>query len=224
MRTKIYQINRDRDSNRVKFTSLEGLERFQGIAAVDASLYDEVFNADIDEVDLEAIYSRFNQDKHPLFRGHSLSVSDVVVNDNGAFFCDSVGFKSIEFDESQTQKPEGLMKIVYVEPHRAPFEAEIPNRLEAEQKAVMGYIEPIYNDDGTCLVGNEEAKLIGMDGNRHLDYGGVLAGPFFICGTTEEEFCGLTDEQVDKYLEKYHEIEEISPEEVQADTGFVFYF
>jgi len=88
----------------------------------------------------------------------------------------------------------------------------------------MGYIEPIYNDDGTCLVGNEEAKLIGMDGNRHLDYGGVLAGPFFVCGTTEEEFCGLTDEQVDKYLEKYHEIEEISPEEVQADTGFVFYF
>ena len=224
MRTKIYQINRDRDSNRVKFTSLEGLERFQGSAAVDASLYDEVFNADIDEVDLEAIYSRFNQDKHPLFRGHSLSVSDVVVNDNGAFFCDSVGFKSIEFDESQTQKPEGLMKIVYVEPHRAPFEAEIPNTLEAEQKAVMGYIEPIYNDDGTCLVGNEEAKLIGMDGNRHLDYGGVLAGPFFVCGTTEEEFCGLTDEQVDKYLEKYHEIEEISPEEVQADTGFVFYF
>lgn len=224
MRTKIYQINRDRDSNRVKFTGLAGLERLQGSSTVDASLYDEAFNADIDEVDLEAIYSRFNLDKHPLFRGHSLSVSDVVVNDNGAFFCDSVGFKSIEFDESQTQKPEGLMKIVYVEPHRAPFEAEIPNTLEAEQQAVMGYIEPVYNEDGTCLVGNEEAKLIGLDGNRHLDYGGVLAGPFFVCGTTEEDFCGLTDEQVNKYLEKYKEIEEISPEEVQADTGFVFYF
>lgn len=70
--------------------------------------YQEVFNADIDETDLEAIYTRFNTNHHPLFRGHSLSVSDVVVTDNGAFFVDSIGFKKINFDETKTYKPENI--------------------------------------------------------------------------------------------------------------------
>ena len=95
MRTRIYQINSKRDVNRVKFEGLDLLERYQGSSAVDPSIYDEVFNAEIDETDLEAIYQRFNTVGHPLHRGHSLSVSDVVVNDNGAFFCDSIGFQPI---------------------------------------------------------------------------------------------------------------------------------
>lgn len=95
MRTKIYQINSERDTKHAKFEGLELLERYQSSAAVDSSIYDEVFNAEIDETDLEAIYQRFNTIGHPLHRGHSLSVSDVVVNDNGAFFCDSIGFRPI---------------------------------------------------------------------------------------------------------------------------------
>ena len=121
MRTKIYQINSKRDVNRVKFEGLELLERYQDSSAVDPSIYDEVFSAEIDETDLEAIYQRFNTVGHPLHRGHSLSVSDVVVNDNGAFFCDSIGFLPIMFDESQTQKSDNLMRVVYVEPHKAPY-------------------------------------------------------------------------------------------------------
>ena len=136
MRTKIYQINSKRDVNRVKFEGLDLLERYQGSSAVDPSIYDEVFNAEIDETDLEAIYQRFNTVGHPLHRGHSLSVSDVVVNDNGAFFCDSIGFQPIAFDESQTQKPDNLMRVVYVEPHKAPYIADVAHTLEAEQKAV----------------------------------------------------------------------------------------
>ena len=54
MRTKIYQINSKRDVNRVKFEGLELLERYQGSSAVDPSIYDEVFSAEIDETDLEA--------------------------------------------------------------------------------------------------------------------------------------------------------------------------
>ena len=86
MRTKIYQINSKRDVNRVKFEGLDLLERYQGSSAVDPSIYDEVFNAEIDETDLEAIYQRFNTVGHPLHRGHSLSVSDVVVNVANSFF------------------------------------------------------------------------------------------------------------------------------------------
>ena len=43
---------------------------------------------------------------------------------------------------------------------------------------------------------NEEGKLIGMEGNRRIgDGSSIIAGPFFICGTTEEDFRGLTDNE-----------------------------
>jgi hypothetical protein len=113
-----------------------------------------VFSAEIDETDLEQIYQRFNTVGHPLYRGHSLSVSDVVVNDNGAFFCDSIGFQPIAFDESQTQKPDNLKRVVYVEPQRAPYIADVAHTLEAgAESGGDGLIEPIDNDDGTRLVG-----------------------------------------------------------------------
>ena len=224
MKVKIYQMNADRDRHLIKFLGLESMKKFMGVNSVDSSLYDEVFNAELDTDNLEEIYTRFNTEKHPLHRGHALSVSDVVVTDKGAFFCDSVGFKQIKFDESQTQKPENLMRVLYVEPGKAPYEAEIGNDLRSMQRAVgNGLIEPIFMDDGCVLVGNEESKLRGMQGNRHLDGGGIIAGPFFICGDAGEDFRSLTDEEVNKYMEKYAEPENISDDETQSDVGFIFY-
>lgn len=224
MQTKIYQINMDRDTDRIKFMDMESTRKFQKSPAINAGIYDEVFSGDIDETNLEEIFQRFNSTGHPLHRGHSLSVSDVVVNDNGAFFCDSFGFQKIDFDESQTQKPDNLMRVVYVEPHRPAFEAEIRKDLESMQKAVGGLIEPIGLDDGICLVGNEESKLIGMDGNRRIfDGNTIIAGPFFVCGDGDESFRSLTQEEVDHYLDEFSQPEDISPEEVEADTGFVFF-
>jgi hypothetical protein len=185
MRIKIYQINPDRDTNRIAHTRLSELERFQGSPDVQASIYDEVFNAVIDQDDLEDIFFLFNTDGHPLYRGGSMKVSDVVVTEEGAFYCDSVGFKPVTFDESQTQKPDNLLKVVYVEPGKPPYEAEILHTLEAQQKAVGGFIEPVYLEDDITLVGNEESKLIGMPGNRRLDSGSIIAGPFYLVGTPE---------------------------------------
>ena len=121
MRVKIYQINHNRDTHQVKFENLSHLEMFQGSPKVDASIYDEVFSAEMDTDDLEALYAQFNTKGHPLHRGHSMSVSDVVVTPEGAFFCDSVGFAKVDFDESKTQKPDNLLKTVYVEPGKAMF-------------------------------------------------------------------------------------------------------
>lgn len=138
MRVKIYQINSARDNANRKFMSLKDGE------AVDSSIYDEVFNAEIDEMNLEEIYARFNTEGHPLHRGHSLSVSDIVVMNGKAHICQSFGFKEIPFDVSQTQKPDNLMRVVYVEPNRPAYEAEVVHTLEGEQRAVKGYIEPVY--------------------------------------------------------------------------------
>lgn len=224
MNIKIYQINIKRDKNCVKFLHYDHLDSFQETKDINASIYDEVFSGDVDCSDLEAVFQKFNTEGHPLHRGHSLSVSDIVATEDGAYYCDSVGFKKVDFDESLTQKPDNLMRIVYVEPHRTPYISEIEHTLDAEQKAVGGLIEPIYNDDGTCLVGNEESKLIGMDGNRYLNDGhSIIAGPFFVCGTTEDDFRGLTDEEVVKYMTRFAEPEDISQDDVEADTGFTFY-
>ena len=221
MRVKIYQINSERDSDRIHFLGSDERNNLFGNLNINPLAYDEVFNADIDETDPEEIFRRFNTDYHPLYRGYSLSVSDVVVTEKGAYFCDSIGFKPIEFDESQTQKPANLLKVVYVEPNRPAFEAEIVDEYKFLSKAVGGLIETIYNDDGTIMVGNDEAKLIGMKGNRYLDNGtSIIAGPFFVIGDAGENFRSLTDEETEKYLSKYAEPEEISDEETQADVVF----
>ena len=93
------------------------------------------------------------------------------------------------------------------------------------QKAVHGLLEVIYiGDPSVTLVGNEEAKLIGMEGNRRVNDGAtIIAGPFFVVGDDGEEFRSLTDEEVVKYMAEFSEPEDISPEEVAADTGFYIY-
>ena len=222
MKIKIYQINGNRDKNRVKFTRHDLLQKYQGTSDIDASLYDEVFSGEVECPDLESVYMAFNTQPQPLHRGHSFSVSDIVVNEDGAYFCDSFGFKKVDFDESQTQKPDNLLKIVYVEPHKPPVLAEIENTSYAFQRAVLGGFEEFWNEDGTVLLGNRSAKLDGMDGNRRYCYGEkIVAGPFFAVGVEgEDSFRSLTDEEAQKYMERFAEIDDISQEEVEADIGF----
>lgn len=223
MRIKIYQIDPERDTQNVKFLGMANRERLYPGQAVDPSIYDEVCSAEIETSDLEEIYRRFNTEGHPLHRGHSLSISDVVVMGNDAYFCDSIGFRKITFDEAQTHKPDDLMRVVYVEPGKPPYEAEIPTTLEGQQRAVMGLIDLVYLGNDTILVCNDEGKLRHMAGNRTLDSGTIIAGPFFICGDDGDTFRSLTDEEVETCMERFAQPEDISPEEVQADTGFYFF-
>ena len=224
MEIKIYQINPERDGGKIKFLPYESVRMMQEKENIDASIYDEVFCGDVDCSNLEEIYMKFNTVGHPLHRGHSLSVSDIVKTSDGCYFCNNVGFTKVAFEDSLAQKPENLMRIVYVEPHRKPYTSEIPHMLKAEQRAVCGLIEIVYNGDGTCIVCNDEAKLIGMEGNRYLDNGQtIIAGPFFVCGTIEDDFRGLTDQEVKRYMDRFAQPEDISQAEVEADTGYIIY-
>lgn len=223
MQTKIYQINSERDKKSIKFFGLEEIEKLTGTTEIDPALYDEVFNYDIEETEPERIHSRFNSVYHPLFRGHSLSVTDVIVNENGAFFCDSSEYRKIDFDESKTQKPDNLMRIIYVEPHKVPHIAEVAHNFKALQRAVCGSIETISNGDGTCISYNQMAKENGMEGNRRIgDGSSIIAGPFFICGETESAIRSLSDEEVVRYMDRFKEPEDISDDEVREDVGITF--
>ncbi|WP_423741379.1 YodL domain-containing protein [Faecalibacterium sp. 7] len=94
----IYQL-RNKDSTRdYRF---EPYDRLQAAGrTVDKSNYTEVYTAPLAAgTTLEDIYRTFNVDHPADFKGHSLSVSDVVVlHQNGhdtAHYCDSVGFQQV---------------------------------------------------------------------------------------------------------------------------------
>lgn len=223
MQVRVYQIDPDRDQNRICYASLNDLPKYQGSSTVDESLYDQVLRADVGCKSLEQLYTLLNTKGHPLHHGGQMKVSDVVVTAEGAFYCDCFGFVEIEFDESKTHIPADCMRVLYVEPGKIPYETEIPNSLESEQQAVQGLIDLVYLDHGAILVCNDEGKLIGMDGNRVLDNGSIIAGPFFIAGDAGENFCSLTDEQGVHFMQRFMKPEDISQEDVRSDTRFIFY-
>lgn len=215
---RVFQINKDRDIHGRCFMPLEG-------QAVDPFIYDEVYSGPVPDADPEAIFQQFNVHIPPLHRGWSMSPSDVIEVEGKYLFVDNFGFEEIPFDTSQTQKPEDLLRIVAIDPGYPAYEAEVGPDLQSMQRAVGGgLIEVTYPfGDNAVMVGNEEAKLIGMEGNRRIG-GGVYAGPLFIVGDDGEGgFCSLTDEQTAGYCQEFAQPEDISMEEVQADTGMRFY-
>ena len=101
------------------------------------------------------------------------------------------------------------MKVVICEPGQYARIAEIEPTLTAEQKVVGGLIDCVYPwpNDRAALVCNDEGKLNGMPLNRALEDYDVIAGTFFICGISGENFCSLTEEQTARYLQKFHDQE-----------------
>lgn len=113
---------------------------------------------------------------------------------------------------------DNLLAVVFVEPHKKPVVRKLRNEYEDISHAVGGLIEHIYQEDGTILVANEESKLLGMDGNRRIHDGkSILAGPFFVVGDDGEEYRSLTEAEIKKYMERFDEVEEITPKEVADD-------
>jgi len=78
MNIRIYQINTEKDSDRKAFLCLDTLERMNGSNTVDSSIYDKVFEGNVDCSGLESVYRMFNVNHPEGYTGRSLSVSDVV--------------------------------------------------------------------------------------------------------------------------------------------------
>ena len=95
----IYQVPAGPEGRDFRYRSYEELQA-AGLT-VDRKNYALVYTAPLDgKTTLEDIYRTFNTDERPAdFRGHSLSVSDVVVINRGgkeeAHYCDSIGFTPV---------------------------------------------------------------------------------------------------------------------------------
>ena len=158
-------------------------------------------------------------------------ISSVVLRNDievGSYFVDHVGFKKLdEFDTTKCAEMDGL-RMLMIQPHRTPIVTFVREDIDDLQRAVSDHgedsrIQYTYPFDDDCMVlGNDDAKCIGMEGNRRFGES-IYAGPIFITRDNHNSgLCSLTDEQVQKYSEMFAEPQDISQDEVQADMGFTF--
>ena len=94
----IYQLKDTEEARDIHFMGMDYLES-KGIAVTKEN-YDLLYTAPLEEgTSLEDIYTHFNIDRPADFRGHSLSVSDVVVlhqnGENTSHYVDSFGYREV---------------------------------------------------------------------------------------------------------------------------------
>ena len=144
----IYQLKRGDETRDLRFEPYDRLTVAGHV--VDPANYDLIYSAPLAPgTSLEAIFTRFNLDHPKDFKGHSLSVSDVVVlHQNGqdtAHYVDSIGYRQTP----EFLQPQNYLKHVedIVEQNDNNFDGIInntpqtPSVRELEQKAKAG--EPI---------------------------------------------------------------------------------
>lgn len=91
---------------------------------------------------------------------------------------------------------------------------------KAMQTIVGGGIEFVPLPDSDChIYCNDEGKLDGLPGNRQMDNGDVLCGTFLICADNGEgDDTSLSDEQMERYMERFGEPERFTDEEAHQFT------
>ena len=111
---EIFQVRGGEDMHSIRFEPYERL--IQHGNNVDFANYDKIYEGRNDMLTtadnslaakLEAIFEKFNIDRPNDFKGHSLSVSDVVVMDDKPYYVDSVGFKPLKKFKPTIEKERG---------------------------------------------------------------------------------------------------------------------
>ena len=150
----IYQIKGGDETRDFRFEPYDRLQAAGNV--VDRANYELVYSAPLaPETSLEDIYTRFNIDHPKDFKGHSLSVSDVVVlhqdGQDAAHFVDCVGFREVpEFLQEQKQlTPDDLETGETVKTPRGTFHVTAMSR---EQIEAAGYGFHHQSDDGKYLI------------------------------------------------------------------------
>lgn len=115
---EIYQLKEDPENQSRKFASYHWL--IMHGQAVKRSNYEKVYAGSLKSGEsLDSIYERFNLYHPDDFRGHSLSVSDVIVlhqnNREQAYYVDSFGFRQVPefFGDNPLKKVEELLEDDY---------------------------------------------------------------------------------------------------------------
>lgn len=115
------------------------------------------------------------------------------------------------------------MRILKVEPGKAPYAKEMEEGLKAIQREVEGLFQPLSMGDGVILCCNDEGKLNGMQPNRRLG-DDIICGPFFFVGDDHAGgFCSLTEEQIQRYTQMFQEPEQFTGQEPELEPHIELY-
>ena len=151
----IYQLKRGDETRDFRF---EPYDRLQATGhAVDRANYELIYTAPLTpDTSLEDIYTRFNIDHPADFKGHSLSVSDIVVlhrdGRDAAHYVDSIGYREVpEFFKEQGRQltPDELETGETVKTPRGTFYVTAMSR---EQMEAAGYGLHHQSEDGKYLI------------------------------------------------------------------------
>ena len=151
----IYQLKRGDETRDLRF---EPYDRLQATGhAIDRANYELIYTAPLTpDTSLEDIYTRFNIDHPADFKGHSLSVSDIVVlhrdGRDAAHYVDSIGYREVpEFFKEQGRQltPDELETGETVKTPRGNFYVTAMSR---EQMEATGYGLHHQSEDGKYLI------------------------------------------------------------------------
>ena len=195
----IYQIKDDSPGENYAFMNMSFIES-HGMQ-IKKEDYKLVYVGELlRNMSLEDIFERFNIDRPEDFRGHSLSVSDIVVLNDGekvtAHFVDSISFEQL--DSFLNLEEQVLSELAY----------EVGERYFAIQRTEGGYDYSFYDEDF-----------------RLMDGGVYENGEISIEEAAEEllEDEGWTGERIrgdyDQLMEKVEEMDEVVMAEIQKSQG-----
>lgn len=155
----IYQLKSGNEILDYRFEPLDAI-RNNGLS-VKPENYEQVYTAPLTEKDsLESIYTRFNIDRPADFKGHSLSVSDIVVlhqdGKDTAHYCDRFGFSQVP----EFLQPERAAEVTIPTPDQMATQERINTprgsfcvtNMTREQMEVAGYGVHHQSDDGKYLI------------------------------------------------------------------------
>ena len=195
----IYQIKDDSPGENYAFMNMSFIES-HGMQ-IKKEDYELVYVGELfGNMSLDDIFERFNIDRPEDFRGHSLSVSDIVVLNDGenvtAHFVDSISFEQLDhFLELEEQS---LSELAY----------EVGERYFAIQTTEEGYDYSFYDEDFRLMDGgvHENDEISIEEAAEEL---------------LEEE--GWTGERIrgdyDQLMEKVEEMDEVVMAEIQKSQG-----
>ena len=155
----IYQLKSGNETLDYRFEPLDAI-RNNGLS-VKPENYELVYTAPLTEKDnLESIYTRFNIDHPADFKGHSLSVSDIVVlhqdGKDTAHYCDRFGFSQVP----EFLQPERAAEVTIPTPDQMATQERISTprgsfcvtAMSREQMEAAGYGFHHQSDDGKYLI------------------------------------------------------------------------
>lgn len=108
------------------------------------------------------------------------------------------------------------MKVLVIEPMKEPYVKEMDGKLKTLQGFVGGLIQVLYpfEDEHIALICNDEGKLLGLPLNRALrnsrgEIYDIVSGTFLLCSAppTSSNFKSLSEEQIQKYIKKFKNVE-----------------